>query len=82
MMPRGRMSDRERLSRVIRTVISASRRDLDVSQEELAARLGWSRNQVANAEAGRRAVQLIDILRIAKALNIDPVAMLQRVLRW
>ena len=64
MMPHGRMSDRERLSRVVRTVISASRQDLDVSQEELAARLGWSRNQVANA------------------LNIDPVAMLQRVLRW
>ena len=74
--------DRERLERAIPIVLSGSRRDLDVSQRELAAKLGWSRNQIANVESGRREVRLMDVLMIAKALNIDPIALLHRVLRW
>lgn len=76
------VSDRERLQRVIPIVLSGSRRDLDVSQRELAERMGWSRNQVANIESGRRAVHLTDFVLFAKALNIDPIALLHRVLRW
>jgi DNA-binding XRE family transcriptional regulator len=74
--------DRIRLERVIRIVLSASREGLDVSQRELAEKLGWSRNQIANIETGRRAIRLTDFLIIAKALNIDPLALLHRVLRW
>ena len=76
------MSDPERLRRRLGTVLSASRRGLEVSQTELGAKLGWSRNQITNIETGRRTVSLADFLMIAKALNIDPIALLHRVLRW
>jgi len=75
-------SDRERLEQRVRIVLWASREDSDLSQRELGAKLGWTRNRVANLEGGRRAVQITDFLMIAKALNIDPIALLYRVLRW
>lgn len=74
--------ERERIDRAIRVVLQASREGLDVSQQALAEKLGWSRNMVTNLETGRRVVQLTDFLMIAKALNIDPIALLHRVLRW
>jgi transcriptional regulator with XRE-family HTH domain len=55
---------------------------MEVSQMELAKRMGVTRNTVANIESGRRAVHFTDFLMIAKALNIDPLALLHRVLRW
>lgn len=76
------MSDPDRVRQKLGTVLSASRRGLEVSQAELGERLGWSRNQITNIETGRRAVQFTDFLMIAKALNIDPLALLSRVLRW
>lgn len=76
------MPDRARLERAIRIVLSASRQHLDVSQTELGKRMGMTRNQIANLEGGRRAMRLADFLMIAKALNIDPLALLHRVLRW
>jgi DNA-binding XRE family transcriptional regulator len=82
MYPKDCGSDRERLERQIRMVLVGSRKHMDVSQSELADRTGWSRNQVANIETGRRTLPLVDFLLIAKALDIDPIALLQRVLRW
>lgn len=76
------ISVRGRLHRKAHMVLAASRRDLDVSQKELAEKLGWTRNQIANIETGRRAVQLTDFVLIAKALNIDPLALLRRILQW
>ena len=63
-------------------VLVATRTDLDVSQRDLAARLGWTRNMIANLETGRRRVGLSDFIRIATALNIPPETLLQRILRW
>jgi|SRR5581483_7313883 len=75
-------SERARWERVASIVLTGTRRDLDVSQRELAARLGWTRNMVANLESGRRSLQLSDFLLIARALNISPEILLQRILRW
>jgi len=63
-------------------VLWASRQDIDVSQRELADKMGWTRNQVANLESGRRAISVTDFMLIAKALCIDPITLLQRALRW
>lgn len=73
---------RARWERVTRIVLAGTRNDLDVSQRELAIRLGWTRNMIANLEAGRRGVRLSDFLLIATALNISPDTLLQRILRW
>lgn len=74
--------ERARWERVAAIVLTGTRRDLDVSQRELAARLGWTRNMVANLESGRRSLQLSDFLLVARALNISPETLLQRILRW
>jgi transcriptional regulator with XRE-family HTH domain len=73
---------RARWERVTRIVLAGTRNDLDVSQQELATRLGWTRNMIANLETGRRSVRLSDFLLIASALNINPDTLLQRILRW
>ncbi len=73
---------RARWERVAAIVLTGTRNDLDVSQRELAARLGWTRNVIANLETGRRSLTLSDFLLIAGALNINPDILLQRILRW
>jgi ribosome-binding protein aMBF1 (putative translation factor) len=74
--------ERARLERAICTVLGASREDLDVSQRQLAGKLGWSRNVIANLETGRRMLGLADFVLIARELHIEPERLLHRILRW
>ena len=76
------IDERARLERAIRAVLGASREDSDVSQRQLAGKLGWSRNVIANLETGRRVLGLADFLLIAGALHIEPERLLHRILRW
>jgi len=76
------MADRARLEQGIRMALWASRHDADITQQQLAEKLGWSRNQVANVESGRRQIQVIDLLLFAKALNVSPMTLLNRILHW
>ena len=75
-------AQRERWNRAASVVLAATRRDKDVSQEMLADRLGVSRDVVANIEAGRRKIEVSDLIMIARALGVDPVDLFGRVLRW
>jgi Plasmid maintenance system antidote protein len=77
-----KQKDRERWNRAILTVIRAARDDADVTQKELADRLGLTHRQVVNIEHGRRAIHASDMIMIAKALNVDPETLLRRILRW
>jgi transcriptional regulator with XRE-family HTH domain len=52
--------------------IRSRRQALGFSQEELAARVGLHRTYVGSLERGERNVSLENILRIAKALAVDP----------
>jgi ribosome-binding protein aMBF1 (putative translation factor) len=74
--------ERARLERAIQAVLGASREDLDVSQKQLAVKLGWTRNVVANLETGRRVLGLADFVLIARELRIEPERLLLRILRW
>ena len=78
----GPSETRRMLAGRISTILKASRIDADVSQEKLATSLGWTRNMIANLESGRRAVQVVDFLLIAKALQLDPQRLLHRVIQW
>ena len=75
-------AERQRLERIIIAVLKASREDLDVSRAELADRLGWKPEQIAELEIGRRIVRAADLILIAKALKIEPDALLRRIVRW
>jgi DNA-binding XRE family transcriptional regulator len=65
-------AQRERWNRAVVAVLAATRRDKDVSQDSLAERLGVSRDVVANIEAGRRRVEVSDLILIGRALDVEP----------
>lgn len=73
---------RARWTRKIVAVLKASREDADVTRIELAEWLGFTVNQVANLEYGRRELRVVDLIMIAQALRLDPEALLRRILRW
>jgi transcriptional regulator with XRE-family HTH domain len=75
-------AQRERWDRAVVAVLAATRRDKDVSQETLAQRLGVSRDVIANIEAGRRRVEVSDLILIGRALDVDPEVLFRRVMRW
>lgn len=67
-----------------RAVIGAiveRRHALGLSQREFAAKLGESNNFVWRIEAGERRIDLVEFCKIAKALGVDPVELLARILR-
>ena len=53
---------------------------LEITQQELADRLGHSRGSIANIEVGRQRVLLDDVFKFAKALKI-PAAKLFRAVQ-
>lgn len=73
---------RARWERTAAIVLTGTRRQLNVSQQELADRLGWTRNMVANLESGRRAMRLSDLFLIAEALDTSAELLMQRILSW
>lgn len=73
---------RERWNKAVVTVWTASRRDADLSQGELAQKLGWSRDTVASLEAGRRKVEVSDVILLAAAVGVDAKVLFERILRW
>ena len=44
----------------------------DISQEELAERAGLHRTYLGGGEQGRRNLSLLNIMKIAKALEVEP----------
>lgn len=68
--------------RKIVAVLKASREDADVTRSEVAEWLGFTVNQVANLEYGRRELRVVDLIMIAKALRLDPETLLRRILKW
>lgn len=73
---------RKRWRRAAAAVITASRRDKDLTQVQFAERMGWSHDTVASLETGRRKIELGDIIIAAIALDEEPNTLIQRVLQW
>ena len=73
---------RKRWRRASAAVVSATRRDKDITQVEFGNRMGWSHDTVASAEGGRRKWELGDLIMAAHALNEEPDTLIQRVLQW
>lgn len=73
---------RDQLNRAVVATLSSTRKDVDVTQAELAERMTWSREIVSNIEQGRREVSVTDLVLIARALNVDPEILFRRILRW
>lgn len=67
------------LKRKFGQAVQWMRHDLDVSQEELAARAEIHRTYLGDVERGNRNVALVNICRIAAALGVKPSVLFQRM---
>lgn len=59
------------------TNIRNRRAQLEISQEQLAARAGLHRTYVGAIERGERNVTLLTVERLAKALESDPIDLIR-----
>lgn len=69
---------RERLFRAIGRKVSAVRRSQpkELSQTELAERIGLSRAAVSALEGGHQGISVVTLCRLALALDIEPATLL------
>lgn len=57
--------------------IAVARRRANLTTRQLAERLGWSdHSRITNYESGRRAVSIVTLIAIAKALDLPAAALL------
>lgn len=56
--------------------VRIARTNLGISQEELAARAGLHRTYLGGVERGERNIGLLNIIRLAKALGVQPGVLL------
>lgn len=54
------------------SAVRTRRLELDFSQEDLAERSGLHRTYIGGIERGERNISLINVLRLAKALEVTP----------
>ena len=73
-------------NRVIVTVLTASRREAGLTQRQLAKRLppwlGWDHTTLGKVEAGRRRLDVVELMEIAKALKLDSPVLFTRMVNW
>jgi hypothetical protein len=53
--------------------LAAARQRVNVTQQELAARLGKPQSFVSEYERGQRRVDVVELLVISRALGVDPL---------
>lgn len=59
--------------RVVGAILAAARRRANLTQVELAQRLGKPQSVVSQFEAGKRRVDVVEFVRVVRTLGADPV---------
>jgi transcriptional regulator with XRE-family HTH domain len=53
--------------------------EADLTQRQLAERLGWDQSVISEIETGQRRVSVVEFIAIAEALGFDPKAAVGRI---
>jgi transcriptional regulator with XRE-family HTH domain len=73
-MRQGRIVDSD--DQQVGAIVREARLGARLTQHELARRLGWSPDTLANYETGRRGLRAAQLLKVAAALGVPPAALL------
>jgi transcriptional regulator with XRE-family HTH domain len=63
----------------LRKFLKLERQKAELSQGQLAERLGWDRTTISDIETGSKRVTAIELIELGKALQFDPAAALRRI---
>lgn len=67
--------------RGVGSALATARQRANITQAELARRLGKPQSMVSAFEAGQRRVDLVEFLMIARTLEVDPVEIFAEIVR-
>ena len=65
--------------RILGEVLARARERAGVKQADLAARLGMPASYLSKIESGTRRLDVIELIRIAEAMEIDPAEIVSEV---
>jgi transcriptional regulator with XRE-family HTH domain len=63
----------------LRLFLKAQRAQAELTQAELAAKLGWLQKTVSDIEIGTRRVSAIELIELGEALGFDAPAALRKI---
>jgi transcriptional regulator with XRE-family HTH domain len=67
--------------KIVGACLTAARRQANITQQELAARLGKPQSFVSEYERGQRRVDVVELLVISRALGGHPIALFAEIAR-
>jgi len=67
--------------KIVGACLAAARRRANVTQQELAAKLGKPQSFVSEYERGQRRVDVVELLVISRVLGLDPVELFVEIAR-
>jgi transcriptional regulator with XRE-family HTH domain len=73
---------RSREHRSLLAILRASRTEAELTQRQLAKRLGWTKSKYASVETGERRLDVVEFRHIAEALKLDAVELFRRWVNW
>lgn len=68
--------DRKKL---LRQILRQAREDAGLRQIDVAKHLGVPQSYVAKVESGERKISFIEVLDLCKAIDLDPIALVDRL---
>jgi transcriptional regulator with XRE-family HTH domain len=77
----GPADEREELTRRLCELLIAAREAADLNQTQLGKALGRSQSFVSNYERGQRRLAVPEFIQVTRALGVEPVEMLERMVR-
>ena len=72
----------QRWRKTVGAVIGSSIRDSDRKQVQVARSVGMSENMLSEIVQGHRKTEMGELVLIAKAINVDPLVLIRRMLNW
>jgi transcriptional regulator with XRE-family HTH domain len=63
------------------SMLATIRDQSGVKQKQVAQALGWNQSAVSKIENGQRRIDIVEFIRVANAIGIDPVPLVRKLQR-